>query len=143
MYLIFFRLHFILKNESKYKFLNIDPAMSSFFFVSFSLGKNCFVTVIPHREHLVLPHQPTISAAQLERTVPISLEGWPPATPSTSASSGAHGTNRVLLTTGAPPPLLYPTATANNDDPQLPASSASSPPSLCAGEIDNECLISQ
>ncbi|XP_042615781.1 serine/threonine-protein kinase MARK2-like isoform X9 [Cyprinus carpio] len=88
--------------------------------------------VIPHREHLVPPRQPTISAAQLGRTVPISLEGCPPATPSTSASSGAHGTNRVLLTMEPPPPLPCPTATANNDDLWLPASSASSPPSLCA-----------
>lgn len=121
----------------------INPAMISSLFVFFCLGKNCFVTVIPPREHLAPPRQPTISAAQLGRTVPTSLEGCPPATPSTSASRGAHGTNRVLRTTEPPPPLPSPMATANSDDPRLPASSASSPPSLCAGETDKRVSINQ
>lgn len=110
--------------------------MSSCFFLSFCLGKNCFVTVIPHREHLVPPRQPTISAVQLGRTVPISPEGCPPATPSTLASSGEHETSRALRTTELPPPLPYHMGTASNEDLQLLASSASSPPSLCAGETD-------
>lgn len=107
-------------------------------FVFFCLVKKCFVTVIPHREHLVPPPQPTISAAQLGRTVPTSQEGCPPATPSTSGSREVHETSRVLRTTEPPPPLPSPTATANKDDRRLPAFSASSLLSLCAGERERK-----
>lgn len=83
----------------------------------------------------VPPHLPTTSTAPPRRTVPTSPEGWASAAHSTRASSGAPGTSRAPPTPADRRPLRCHTATPRSGGPTAPrASSASSPPSLYAGE---------
>lgn len=85
--------------------------------------------------HPVPPHLPTTSAALPCQTVPTSPEGWAFAAHSTQASSGVLGTSRAPPTLADPRPRHCHMAIARPGGHTVPQGfSASSPPSLYAGE---------
>lgn len=112
--------------------------MSGFYFPPPFCGKLFVVLVVLPREHLVHHRQLTTSAALQGRSVPTFHEGCLLGTPSTSVSREGHGISKARHITLLQPRLPCLMAPASNGDLQPQASSASSPPSLCAGEDDQQ-----
>lgn len=100
---------------------------------TFFAGKYFFLVDLP-REHLAHHRQLTTSAALQDQSVPTFHEGCLLETPSTSVSREGHGISKARHITPLQPHLPCLMAPASRGDNQPQASSASSPPSLCAGE---------
>lgn len=105
-----------------------------FFFTTHFCGKIFFVLVVLPREHLAHHHRLTTSAVLQGQSVPTFHEGCLLETLSTLVSREEHGTSKAHHITLLQPLLPCLMALASSGDHQPQASSASSPPSLCAGE---------
>lgn len=97
-------------------------------------GEIFLVLVVLPRERPAHHRRLTTSAALQGRSVPTFHEGCLPETPSTSASREGHGISKAHRITLLRPRLPCLMAPASSGDHPPQASSASSPPSLCAGE---------
>lgn len=116
-------------------FWAVDPLTSRVLNLTFLFCGKIFLSLVVLPRERLAHHRPlTTSAAQQGRSVPTFHEGCLLETPSTSVSREGHGISKVHHITLLQPHLPCLMARASRGDHQTRESSASLPPSLCAGE---------